>query len=200
MEGLSRQHSRHPASKCSNIVQKKLRRIVTAQPEPFPHGLREKRTARKRPRYMTKSHFLTFAIVREGSGGKGPQARPARSVKQGYAKGAPPAPCLVLRMSQNRAALLHPSQPPFKSPDGEFCYLFHQGCLIKRQVRGNVAPDASQLFPRRVTLFLITTHRKRRNCALPRPKKTAFGQISLHKFGGALFGTLDRLLNRVKDA
>ena len=86
-----------------------------------------------------------------------------------------------------------PSQPPFKSSHGHFCYLFHQGYLIKRQVRGNVAPDESQLFPRRMTGFFITTHRKRRNRAKPRPKKPSFRQISLHKFGDALFGTFDRI-------
>jgi hypothetical protein len=53
------------------------------------------------------------------------------------------------------------SQPPFKNPHGDFCYLFHQRYLIKRQVRGNVAPDECQLFPRRMTRFFITTHRKR---------------------------------------
>ena len=100
---------------------------------------------------------------------------------------------LVLRMSQNRAALKTPSRPPFKSPHGDFRHLFHQRYLIKRRVRSNVAPDESQLFPRRMTRFSITTHRKRRNRALPRPKKPSFRQINLHKFGDALFGTFDRI-------
>ena len=54
-----------------------------------------------------------------------------------------------------------PSRPPFKSPHGDFRHLFDQRYLIKRQVRSNVAPDESQLFPRRMTRFFITTHRKR---------------------------------------
>src|SRR2546430_4782892 len=83
-----------------------------------------------------------------------------------------------------------PSQPAFKSAHGDFCYLFHQGYLIKRRVRGNVAPNECQLSPRRMTRFFIATQRKRRNRTLPRPKKPSFRKISLHKFGDALLGTL----------
>ena len=68
------------------------------------------------------------------------------------------------------------SQSPFKRSHGHFGYLFHQWYLIERQVQSNVAPDKSQLFPRRMTRFFIATHCKRRNRALPRPKKASFGR------------------------
>ena len=85
------------------------------------------------------------------------------------------------------------SQPTFKSPHREFRYLFHQRYLIKRQVRGDVTPNQSQLFPRRMTGFFIIMHHKRGNRTLSRPKGPPFRQISLDKFGDALFRTFDRI-------
>jgi hypothetical protein len=95
--------------------------------------------------------------------------------------------------AQNVSAAFHPVTAGFSKARTEIsatCFIrVSDQAASPRQYRAQRVPIVSKAND----AFFIATQRKRRNRTLPRPKKPSFRKISLHKFGDALLGTLDRI-------